>query len=114
MTSHSNLLDMNRLATRVTLRAHAYKDNGKQEAYFTDTYEVGRHHAVPHGKGTDEVMEIRVSDSWKPHIEIEYLNWGEEWKTEYIVSIEFYNHEQYTEALRKKEEARKLRDTGIQ
>ena len=104
---------MNKLATAIVIRHHAYvndRDKGRQETYFTDTFQVGKMHAVPDGPELDEVVEIRVSDVWRPHVEVEFKEWGEMFLTDYVTQI-FFKNEQYTKVLRIKKDARAAEDT---
>ena len=102
-----------RHATKITVRLHAYKggpNNSRVESYITDYYEVGKEHKVPDGDSDDEVVAIRVVSSWKPHVEIEYKDWGKEWINDFVISIEFKD-ERYTDILREKRAAREGKNT---
>jgi len=86
---------MERKATKISIRHHAYINNekGRVETYYTDSYEVGKEHMVPSGDGSDKVISLTVTDSWSPHVEVEYAEWGYQWITDYVTSVEFENED---------------------
>ena len=51
-------------------------------------WRVGHLRQNPVG-GWDEVISLKVVDSWMPHVEVEYRDFGEEWIVGHISFIHF-------------------------
>jgi len=77
--------------------------------YVDQAWEVGKKRNNPAGD-QDEVVSIWISTTHK-RAEIHYKDFGEEWLTDHITSIEFRN-ERYTEIQAKKKADRKPADTA--
>ena len=59
-------------------------------AYRPITYVAGEKAQIPHAPyQSDKLIEIRVIASWRPHIELEWEEWGESWLIDHIISINY-------------------------
>ena len=64
--------------------------NRDKTIYAVSHYEVGKKAPVP-GYGLEEVLEIRVTTEFGPHIEVTFKDFGDIWILEWITEIRFEN-----------------------
>ena len=97
-----------RKAQAVQVRYEAITNKGP--GFYEAWYVVGMECKIPGFGGVDRVKEIRVVDSWRPHVEVEWEEYGEVWLTDSIKQINFED-ERYQSILDERKEAQRNKDT---
>ena len=92
-----------RKATAIIVRYR--KTKGEMTFYVTEEYRVGYKTKVPGYKELELVEEIRVVDSWHPHVEVELENYGTIWLNDYVVEI-YFEEESYKKVVNARKAAR--------
>jgi hypothetical protein len=98
-----------KFATSIILRYPITRTAGT--VYVMETYKVGKESPVPGYYEREKVLEIRISESWMPHVEVILENYGSIWRTAYVAEIHFENGD-YREIVNKRKADKKDKDTA--